>query len=165
MVSATDACGVAPASPVKNSASKTTSAARPRTRIDSPPGGCRPPRVVSSRSASVTSRSPTQAPSVAVGITRPAHVGPLRVLGLGARFAGFVDEGAIFGGTRGFIGGLTLTARSGRSTLAELGDPTNLTTFGVDLTVEATGYLAANSPLAVGSSWAAVTVLPGLRFG
>ena len=49
--------------------------------------------------------------------------------------------------------------------LAELGDPTNLTTFGVDLTVEATGYLAANSPLAVGSSWAAVTVLPGLRFG
>ncbi|PYO44396.1 MAG: hypothetical protein DMD29_00555, partial [Gemmatimonadetes bacterium] len=30
---------------------------------------------------------------------------------------------------------------------------------------EATGYLAANSPLLVGSRWAAVTVLPGLRFG
>src|SRR5213083_833442 len=236
--------------------------------MDSPPGGWRPPMVVSSRSASVTRRSPTQAPSVAVGMTgtpppspryhndqlrrssssncnrptarldepapsaargsggrtnpleaapvrrtnvrrsmggmlvvlaalstplagqtalgvgfaatlgsswqiegvdvgftRSARLGPLRFLGVGARFAGFVDEGAIFGGTRGFISGLTLTARTGRSTLAELGDPTNVTTFGVDLTVEATGYLAANSPLPVGSRWAAVTVLPGLRFG
>ena len=106
-----------------------------------------------------------QIEGVDVGFTRPARLGPLRFLGVGARFAGFVDEGAIFGGTRGFISGLTLTARTGRSTLAELGDPTNLTTFGVDLTVEATGYLAANSPLPVGSRWAAVTVLPGLRFG
>src|SRR5213592_4322610 len=213
--------------------------------MDSPPGGWRPPMVVSSRSASVTRRSPTQAPSVAVGmtgtpppspryhndqlrrssssktnrptaggravrrsggLTKPLEAAPVRrtnvrrsmggmlvvlaalstplagqtALGVGfaatlgsswqiegvdVGFAGFVDEGAIFGGTRGFISGLTLTARTGRSTLAELGDPTNLTTFGVDLTVEATGYLAANSPLPVGSRWAAVTVLPGLRFG
>src|SRR5213083_3560000 len=106
-----------------------------------------------------------QIEGVDVGFTRPARLGQVRFLGVGARFAGFVDEGAIFGGTRGFISGLTLTARTGRSTLAELGDPTNVTTFGVDLTVEATGYLAANSPLPVGSRWAAVTVLPGLRFG
>ena len=40
-----------------------------------------------------------------------------------------------------------------------------MTTFGLDVTIEATGYLAANSPLLVGSRWAAVAVLPGLRFG
>ena len=100
-----------------------------------------------------------------VGLSRPVRAGPLRFLGVGARLAGFVDEGAIFGGTRGFISGLTLSARTARATLAELGDPTNVTTFGVDLTIEATGYLAANSPLLVGSRWAAVTTLLGLRFG
>ena len=106
-----------------------------------------------------------QLEGVDVGLARPVHVGPLRTLGFGTRLAGFVDEGAIFGGSRGFVAGLTLAARTARSTLAELGDPTNVTTFGFDLTVEATGYLAANSPLTVGAHWAALTVLPGLRFG
>ena len=100
-----------------------------------------------------------------VGLARHVRFGPFRTIGVGARLAGFVDEGAIFGGTRGFVSGLSLVARTGRSQLAELGDPTNVTTFGIDLTFEATGYLAANSPLSVGSQWVAFTVLPGLRFG
>jgi len=100
-----------------------------------------------------------------VGLARHVRFGPFRTIGVGARLAGFVDEGAIFGGTKGFVSGLSLVARTGRSQLAELGDPTNVTTFGVDLTFEASGYLAANSPLSVGSQWVAFSVLPGLRFG
>jgi len=35
----------------------------------------------------------------------------------------------------------------------------------VDLTVEGTGYLGTRSPFPQGSSWGALTVLPGLKFG
>src|SRR5213593_292453 len=57
-----------PASQAANSASIQTppeTAARPRTASDSPPGGRRLATLISSRSASVTSVSPTHTPSVA----------------------------------------------------------------------------------------------------
>jgi hypothetical protein len=36
---------------------------------------------------------------------------------------------------------------------------------GLDLTLEATGYASAHSPLGIGSPWGAVSLLPGVRAG
>jgi hypothetical protein len=100
-----------------------------------------------------------------VGYARALRAGPLRVASLTARLGSFMDEGAIIGGARGFVFGLTVGGHTGLWTLAELGAETTTSQIGLDLTVEATGYLGSRSPLAVGSPWGAVTVLPGLRFG
>jgi len=91
--------------------------------------------------------------------------GPVRALSVGARLGSFIDEGAILGGTRGFVFAGTLGARSGRIMLAELGDEQNLTAIGFDVTIEATGYLTSHSPLPQGSRWGAVAFLPGFRVG
>jgi hypothetical protein len=91
--------------------------------------------------------------------------GPVRALSLGARLGAFIDEGVILGGSQGFVFAGTFGARSDRLMLAELGDENNLTQIGLDLTIEATGYLGAHSPLPQGSSWGALAVLPGLRVG
>lgn len=81
------------------------------------------------------------------------------------RIGSFIDEGAILGGSRGFLFGATVGARTAMLKIAEIGNEFSLTAVGLDLTVEATGYLGANSPLPQGSQWAAVAVLPGLRVG
>jgi hypothetical protein len=99
-----------------------------------------------------------------VGYVRRMH-GPVAALALTARLGSFVDEGAIIGGARGFVFGTSLAARTPTATIAELGSDTSSSRVGVDLTVEATGYAGSHSPLAVGSPWGAVSVLPGLRFG
>lgn len=100
-----------------------------------------------------------------IGYARAVRAGPIRVASLSARLGSFMDQGAIIGGARGFVFGLTLGGHTGLWTLAELGNETSSSEVGLDLTVEATGYLASRSPLAVGSPWGAVTVLPGVRFG
>jgi hypothetical protein len=97
-------------------------------------------------------------------VWRKGH-GPVRAVSLGARLGAFIDEGAILGGSRGFVFGGTVGARTDRLMLAELGDQNNLTQIGVDLTLEATGYLGSHSPLPQGSTWGAVALLPGLRVG
>jgi len=100
-----------------------------------------------------------------IGYVRRLTSGPVRALSVGARLGSFIDEGAFIGGNRGFVFATTLAARSGRLMLAELGDENNLTRIGFDVTLEATGYLTANSPLPQGSTWGAVALLPGLRVG
>jgi hypothetical protein len=100
-----------------------------------------------------------------VGFARRVHAGPIAALSLTARLGSFIDEGAIVGGARGFLFGTSLAARTPTATIAELGADTGSSRIGVDLTVEATGYAGARSPLPVGSPWGAVSVLPGLRFG
>lgn len=91
--------------------------------------------------------------------------GLLGAVSAGARLGAFIDQAAIFGGARGFIFAATLGARTGRVKLAELGDEQHVTEVGLDLTLEASGYLAANSPLEQGSRWGAVALLPGVRIG
>lgn len=100
-----------------------------------------------------------------IGYARSVRAGPLRVASVGARVGSFMDEGAIIGGARGFVFGVTLGGQTGLWTLAELGNETGANAVGVDFTIEATGYLGTRSPLSVGSPWGAVTTLPGLRFG
>ncbi|MGH7607069.1 MAG: hypothetical protein ACREME_06990, partial [Gemmatimonadales bacterium] len=91
--------------------------------------------------------------------------GLLGALSVGARLGAFIDEAAIFGGARGFIVAATLGARTGQTKIAELGDELHVTEVALDLTFEATGYLAANSPLTQGSRWGALALLPGVRIG
>ena len=100
-----------------------------------------------------------------IGYARALRAGPLRVATLTARLGSFVDEGAILGGARGFIFGLTLGGHTGLLSLADLGTETSKSQVGVDLTVEGTAYVGTRSPFPEGSPWGAVTVLPGLKFG
>ena len=100
-----------------------------------------------------------------LGYVRGAHIGPLRTVALGVRLGSFIDEGAILGGARGFVAAGTLSARTGRAIIAEMGNEPAVTQLGVDLTFELSGYLASNSPLPQGGRWTAVAVLPGLRVG
>ncbi len=100
-----------------------------------------------------------------VGLVRHVRAGPFRLALVSGRFGSFVDEGAVIGGVRGFVAGLTLGARTGLARLAQLGEETKPSDLGLDLGIEATGYVGSRSPLPQGSPWVAVAVLPGLRFG
>ena len=91
--------------------------------------------------------------------------GPLGAVSVAARFGSFIDEGAFIGGGRGFVAALVLGARTGSVGLFEVGTEDAPTRVAFDLTLETAGYLGANSPLPQGGRWAAVALLPGLRFG
>lgn len=106
-----------------------------------------------------------QVEALDVGYARAVRAGPVSVAALTTRLGYFADEGAIIGGTRGFVFGLTLAGRTAMARLADLGADSTPTRLGVDLTLEATGYAAANSPLPLGSVWGALSPLVGLRYG
>ena len=100
-----------------------------------------------------------------IGMVRRVRAGPMRFASVVLRLGSFVNEGQILGGARGFVAGLGLGVRTAAARIAEVGQETNPSVLGVELTVEAAGYLASNSPLPQRSRWAGVSVLPGLRFG
>ncbi|MGH7614840.1 MAG: hypothetical protein ACREMW_12470 [Gemmatimonadales bacterium] len=100
-----------------------------------------------------------------LGVSHPLGLGPVRHVGLAVRLGWFGDQGAIIGGTRGFLGALGLALRSGGLNLAAVGDDVSPTVIGVDLTLEAAGYLASRSPLPEGRRWLSLALLPGLRVG
>ena len=107
-----------------------------------------------------------QVEAVDIGYVQTVHAGPLRYMSVGGRIGSFVDENALIGGARGIVAGLVLQARTGLLKLADVGNETNPSSFGFDLSFEAVGYGAANTPLSqFGSAWGAVSVLPGVRFG
>jgi hypothetical protein len=107
-----------------------------------------------------------QMQALELGYGRAVHAGPIAMLSLSGRIGEFIDQGAIIGGARGFLFGTTLAARTPMTIVAELGSDSSTTRLGLDLTLEATGYVGANLPLGwVGSPWGAVSVLPALRFG
>jgi hypothetical protein len=106
-----------------------------------------------------------QIQALEVGYGRALHAGPIAMLSLSGRVGEFIDQGAIIGGARGFLFGTTLAARTPTTIIAELGSDSSTSRLGLDLTLEATGYVAANSPPPLASPWAAVSVLPALRFG
>src|SRR2546427_11801606 len=97
--------------------------------------------------------------------TRALHAGPLSVLALTARVGSFIDEGAIVGGGRGVVFGVTVAGRTPMAHLADLGADSSASQLGLDLTLEATGYAGSRNPLPVGAPWAAVSPLLRLRFG
>jgi len=100
-----------------------------------------------------------------VGFVRRSFKGPLGALSASARVGTFIDQGAILGGTKGVVLAGTLAARTSTISLAQLGDDISATQIGFDVTLEASGYAGSSSPLAEGSHWAAVALLPGVRVG
>lgn len=106
-----------------------------------------------------------QIQALEVGYGRAVHAGPIAMLSVSGRIGEFIDQNAIIGGARGFLFGTTVAARTPPTIIAELGSDSSTSRLGLDLTLEATGYVAANSQLPVGSPWAAVSLLPALRFG
>lgn len=100
-----------------------------------------------------------------VGYAHTVRAGPLSVAALTARIGDFIDQAAIIGGSKGFVCGVTLAGRTGTVRLADIGSDSSPTRLGADVTLEATGYAGAHSPLLVGSPWGAVSALLGLRVG
>jgi hypothetical protein len=98
-----------------------------------------------------------------LGLKRPVSLGPIRHLSMVGRFGAFQDEGSFVFGSRGFVAGVALGAQSGMLPLFDVGTEQNPYRFALDLTLEASGYLASNSPFPQGSSWVGLAVLPGLR--
>ncbi|HEX4599747.1 MAG TPA: hypothetical protein VH116_00020 [Gemmatimonadales bacterium] len=107
-----------------------------------------------------------QVQALEFGYARVVRGGPFTVVALTGRLGEFSDQGAIYAGTRGVLFGASLSARTPMAHLADVGSETSTARVGLDLTLEGTGYLAGNTPLAdVGSHWGAASFLPGLRYG
>jgi hypothetical protein len=100
-----------------------------------------------------------------VGIVRPLRVGPVRKWSAVGRVASFIDQGAFIGGQRGVVGALALGVRTSSVMVAELGNDPDVTRITFDVTLEAAGYLAANSPLPQGAAWVSTGILPAIRMG
>jgi len=108
-----------------------------------------------------------QVEAVDLGYVKNVHAGLFRYLAIGTRIGSFVDENALIGGARGVTAALVLQGRTGLVKLADIGNESNPSSFGFDVTFEGVAYGSANSPLAgrFGSTWGAFSVLPGVRFG
>lgn len=106
-----------------------------------------------------------QIEALEAGLVGHTGLGPVRYVSGTVRIGWFGDQGAIIGGTRGFIGAGAFAVRSGRVGLFNVGEDQNPTVVALDLTLEAAGYLAAHAP----SPWVArsvsLAVLPGIRVG
>lgn len=99
------------------------------------------------------------------GLWRPASLSPVRGYTVALRFGSFFDQGAIVGGTKGFVGGVAVTLRTGSISLAEVGSQGSISTLGADFAIETAAHLANDSPMPEGNTWVSVALLPGLRFG
>ncbi len=106
-----------------------------------------------------------QIEALEVGLVVPTGLGPVRSAVATARIGWFGDQGAIIGGTRGFIGGGALAVRSGRLKLFEVGQDASPTVVALDLTLEVAGYLASRAPAPWSPHAMSLAVLPGIRVG
>ena len=106
-----------------------------------------------------------QIEALEAGLVTHTGLGPVRYVSGTVRVGWFGDQGAIIGGSRGFLGAGALAVRSGRIGLFDIGQDQNPTVVALDLTLEAAGYLAAHAP----SPWVArslsLAALPGIRVG
>lgn len=105
-----------------------------------------------------------QIEAVEVGYVRKISHG-LAAISLTGRVGTFMNETAVVGGSRGMVFATTLATRTRMKRIAQLGEDERGTAIGLDLTLEASGYLAAVSQFWQGSRWGAIALLPGLRFG
>lgn len=96
-------------------------------------------------------------------VVRPSR--GLAAIGLAGRVGTFLNESTMLGGSQGVVFAATLSARTQMKSIAQFGADENGTGVGFDLTFELSGYAAANSPMTLGSHWAAVSVLPAFSIG
>lgn len=105
-----------------------------------------------------------QIEAVEVGYVRHLSRG-LSAISLTGRLGTFIDETGVIGGSRGMVFATTLAARTRMKRIAQLGEDEKGTAIGLDVTFEASAYLASGSPFWQGSRWGAIALLPGLRIG
>ena len=105
-----------------------------------------------------------QIEALEIGYVQHPARGPAAV-GLAARFGTFMEESAVVSAARGAVFAVTASARTQMRKISELGGEERPIPIGLDLTFEATTYVAASSPLWQGSNWFAVSILPSLRAG
>ena len=89
----------------------------------------------------------------------------LAAFGIAGRVGTFMDESTVLGGSRGFVFATTVSTRTRMWRIAQLGEDEHGTAIGLDVTLEASGYVASGSPFWQGSHWAGVSLLPALRIG
>jgi len=106
-----------------------------------------------------------QIEALEAGLATQMGWGPLRSGAATVRLGWFADQAVFFRGTRGFIGAFAVALRSAPLSLARIGDELNPTIIGLDLSLEAAGYLAARSPIPEGTRWGSLAALPALRVG
>ncbi len=99
-----------------------------------------------------------------IGYVRRPRRG-LAAISLAGRVGTFINESMMVGGMRGFVAGATLSGRTRMKSIAQFGQDEHGTGIGLDVTMEVTGYRASHSPLAQGSRWVAVSVLPAISIG
>jgi hypothetical protein len=96
-------------------------------------------------------------------VRRPSH--GFAALGISGRLGTFMNESTMLGGSQGVVFAGTLSARTHMKSIAQLGAEEHGTGIGFDLTFELSGYVAASSPMSLGSRWAGVSVLPAFSIG
>jgi hypothetical protein len=105
-----------------------------------------------------------QIEAVEIGYVRHPNRGPA-ALAIAGRLGTFMEESAVMSASRGAVFAVTVSVRTHMRQISELGNEERPIPIGLDLTLEATGYLASSSPLLQGANWFAVGVLPSLRAG
>ncbi len=106
-----------------------------------------------------------QIEALEAGIVGHTGLGPVRYVSGTVRIGWFGDQGAIIGGTRGFLGAGALAVRSGRIGLFNIGQDQTPTVVALDLTLEAAGYLASRAPSPWSTQSVSLAALPGIRAG
>jgi len=96
-------------------------------------------------------------------VRRPSH--GFAALGVAARVGTFMNESSMLGGNRGAVFATTLSARTHMKSIAQFGADEHGTGIGFDLTFELSGYVAASSPMSLGSRWLGASVLPAFSVG
>ncbi|HLQ60097.1 MAG TPA: hypothetical protein VK113_11325 [Gemmatimonadales bacterium] len=96
-------------------------------------------------------------------VRRPSH--GLAAIGLAGRVGTFINESTMLGGNQGIVFAAALSARTHMKSIAQLGAEEHGTGIGFDVTFELSGYTAARSPMALGSHWVGVSVLPAFSVG
>ena len=89
----------------------------------------------------------------------------LAAYSIAGRVGTFIDESTVLGGSRGMVFAGTVSTRTRLRRIAQLGEDEHGTAIGLDVTFEASGYVASGSPFWQGSRWGALALLPSLRIG
>ena len=106
-----------------------------------------------------------QIEAVEIGYVFRKPRGALPAIALSTRWGAFIDQSSYLGGSRGMVFAATLSARTRMIEIGQIGSEEHSTPMGIDLTMEAAGYVAASSPFWQGSRWGALSLLPSLRIG
>src|SRR5882762_8062231 len=105
-----------------------------------------------------------QVEAAEIGYVRRPSRGPAAI-GLAARLGTFINESTMLGGQKGIVLGAVLSARTHMKSIAQFGADEHGTGLGFDLTFELSGYVAASSPMSLGSHWLGVSMLPAFSVG